>query len=428
MTVAATERKGGISDRTRVIGLVSGGHFFAHFYVIVLPPLFPLLQREFGVSYSALGLLLTVSSVTTGLVQVPVGFLVDRFGARRLLMIGLGLMSAAVILSGLTSSYYTLLAMMLLLGAGNSVFHPADYAILSARIDPSVMGRAFSLHTFSGHLGWAIAPTVMIALTAVWGWRPALLIVGCGGLVVLWAILLFGRVLDSRPDGDGHSSESQKTNEAPDAAKSGAKAPGALDPRVLFTAPMLLLFAYMIMASLAGIGLNSFTVVALVDLYATSLDSANVVLTVFLSCSAFGVLLGGVIADRTKRHDLVLVVGFCLSAGALLFVGSSLLPLLAVTLSIALAGLMQGAIRPSRDIMVRAAAPSGSVGKVFGFVTSGMNVGGAIAPLLFGWIMDQGQTPWIFYSAAIAMMLALVAALLARSRTPYSPAPYTKDR
>ncbi|WP_282606790.1 MFS transporter [Pelagibius sp. Alg239-R121] len=412
MTVAAADRKHGLSDRTKIIGLVSSGHFFAHFYVIVLPPLFPLLQSEFGVSYSALGLLLTVSSVTTGLVQVPVGFLVDRFSARRLLMIGLGLMSGAIVLSGLTSSYYTLLAMMLILGAGNSVFHPADYAILSARIDNAVIGRAFSFHTFSGHLGWAIAPTIMITLTALWGWRPALVIVGFGGFFVLGAMLLFGRVLEERT-----SVEADLAAQGEDGRDAKAKTTGSLDPRVLFTKPMLLLFSYMIMASIAGIGLNSFTVVALVDLYATSLDSASVVLTVFLSCSAFGVLLGGIIADRTKRHDLVLIVGFCISAGALLFVGSSFLPLLAVTLSIALAGLMQGAIRPSRDIMVRSAAPPGSVGKVFGFVTSGMNVGGAIAPLLFGWIMDQGQTPWIFYSAAVAMMLALAAALLARSRT-----------
>lgn len=412
MTLATGDRKHGISDRTKVIGLVSSGHFFAHFYVIVLPPLFPLLQQEFEVSYSALGLLLTVSSVTTGLIQVPVGFLVDRFGARRLLMLGLGFMSAAVILSGLTSSYYTLLAMMLLLGAGNSVFHPADYAILSARVEHSRLGRAFSLHTFSGHLGWAIAPTIMITLTALWGWRPALIVVGLGGLFVLGAMLLYGRVLDDSPT---LAPKQEKRREMKD--EDNSKAGDGLNIRLLFTAPMLLLFCYMIMASIAAIGLNSFTVVALVDLYDTSLDSANLVLTVFLSCSAAGVLLGGVIADRTKRHDLVLIAGFCIAACALVFVGSSWLPLMAVTVSIALAGLMNGAIRPSRDIMVRSAAPAGSVGKVFGFVTSGMNVGGAIAPLLFGWILDQGQTPWIFYSAAAAMLLALVAALLARSKT-----------
>ncbi len=410
MTLATADRKRSLSDRTKVIGLVSSGHFFAHFYVIVLPPLFPLLQKEFGVSYSALGLLLTVSSVTTGLIQVPVGFLVDRFGARRLLMLGLLCMSAAVILSGLTSSYYTLLAMMLLLGAGNSVFHPADYAILSARVEHSLLGRAFSLHTFSGHLGWAIAPTVMITLTAIWGWRPALIAVGLGGLFVLGAMLLYGRVLDDSP-----APKQEKPREREDESKD--KASAASNIGLLFTAPMLLLFCYMIMASVAAIGLNSFTVVALVDLYDTSLDSANLVLTVFLSCSAGGVLLGGVIADRTKRHDLVLIAGFCIAAVALVLVGSSWLPLMAVTLSIALAGLMNGAIRPSRDIMVRSAAPAGSVGKVFGFVTSGMNVGGAIAPLLFGWILDQGQTPWIFYAAAGAMILALGAALMARSKT-----------
>jgi MFS family permease len=412
MTLATADRNRGIPESAKVIGLVSAGHFCSHFYVIVLPPLFPLLQSEFGVSYSALGLLLTVASVTTGLVQIPVGFLVDRIGARRILITGLGLMSGAVILSGLTESYYTLLAMMVLLGAGNSVFHPADYAILSTRVDVGKLGRAFSLHTFSGHLGWAVAPTIMIFLTVLWGWRPALLIVGLGGFLVLLGMVFFGRSLEKGASDDIVSAGHHASGDG-----SEQKLPNPMDPRALFTAPMLLLFCYMIMASVAASGLNSFTVVALVDLYATSLDSANVVLTVFLSCSALGVLLGGVVADRTRRHDLVLIVGFSVGAVALAFVGSAAVPLLAVTVAIALAGVMQGAIRPSRDIMVRNAAPRGSVGKVFGFVTSGMNVGGAVAPLLFGWILDQGNTPWIFYSAAIAMMLALCAALLARSGT-----------
>jgi MFS family permease len=412
MTLATADRNRGIPESAKVIGLVSAGHFCSHFYVIVLPPLFPLLQSEFGVSYSALGLLLTVASVTTGLVQVPVGFLVDRIGARRILITGLGLMSGAVILSGLTESYYTLLAMMVLLGAGNSVFHPADYAILSTRVDVGKLGRAFSLHTFSGHLGWAVAPTIMIFLTVLWGWRPALLIVGLGGFLVLLGMVFFGRSLEKGASDDIVSAGHHASGDG-----SEQKLPNPMDPRALFTAPLLLLFCYMIMASVAASGLNSFTVVALVDLYATSLDSANVVLTVFLSCSALGVLLGGVVADRTRRHDLVLIVGFSVGAVALAFVGSAAVPLLAVTVAIALAGVMQGAIRPSRDIMVRNAAPRGSVGKVFGFVTSGMNVGGAVAPLLFGWILDQGNTPWIFYSAAIAMMLALCAALLARSGT-----------
>jgi MFS family permease len=412
MTLATADRNRGIPESAKVIGLVSAGHFCSHFYVIVLPPLFPLLQSEFGVSYSALGLLLTVASVTTGLVQIPVGFLVDRIGARRILVTGLGLMSGAVILSGLTESYYTLLAMMVLLGAGNSVFHPADYAILSTRVDVGKLGRAFSLHTFSGHLGWAVAPTIMIFLTVLWGWRPALLIVGLGGFLVLLGMVFFGRSLEKGASDDIVSAGHHASGDG-----SEQKLPNPMDPRALFTAPMLLLFCYMIMASVAASGLNSFTVVALVDLYATSLDSANVVLTVFLSCSALGVLLGGVVADRTRRHDLVLIVGFSVGAVALAFVGSAAVPLLAVTVAIALAGVMQGAIRPSRDIMVRNAAPRGSVGKVFGFVTSGMNVGGAVAPLLFGWILDQGNTPWIFYSAAIAMMLALCAALLARSGT-----------
>ena len=402
---AATRRN------AKVLALVGTGHFFAHFYVIVLPPLFPLLRDELAVSYAALGLLLTMPSLATMVLQTPVGFLVDRCGARWPLVIGLGLMSAAVAAAGFfATGYWTLFVLMILKGVGNSVFHPADYAILAARIEHRRLGRAFSVHTFAGHLGWAVAPGTVVSLTALWSWQAALAITGLCGLVVTLVIAAHGRELDA-PAGDADPGA------APREAAQGPEAPpGRAGFALLFSAPMLLFFLYMVMAAVASAGLNGFTVTALVNLHGVGLTAANTALTALLIASALGVLLGGWLADRTRRHDLVLVAGFCLAAAVLMLIGLLSLPIAGVVAALALVGLAQGAIRPSRDMMVRAIAPAGAVGTVFGWVTTGMFVGAALAPVFFGWLIDRSLERWVFILAALAMLLALAAALLGNRR------------
>ncbi len=383
-----------------VLGLVGSGHFLAHFYVIALPPFFPLLKAEFGTSYAQLGLLLTVASIATGLTQVPVGVLVDRLGARRILALGCAVMSGAVVLAGLTTRYETLLMVMVLLGVGNAVFHPADYAIMTARINPARLGRAYSLHTFGGHLGWAVAPASMAFLAALWDWRMALVLVGLVGLAVALAIFAAGGVLDGNP-----ALEQDQTAPAPMPASK---------VRFLLAPPLLLFFLYMVLTALATSGINSFAVVALIEIYAAPLEFANAGLTAFLTASALGVLLGGLLADKTRRFELILTFGFCLSAALLCLLGAAGLPLVMVVLVLVVVGAAQGAIRPSRDMMVRAIVPAGSVGTAFGFVTMGLNVGGALAPVLFGWLIDHGHASGLFYGAAAVMLLALVTALAAR--------------
>ncbi|MGH7186392.1 MAG: MFS transporter, partial [Pseudomonadota bacterium] len=180
----------------RVLGLVGTGHFFSHFLGIALPPLFPVMQADLSVGYAALGTLLAVANVATMICQLPVGVMVDRFGARRLLALGLGIMSGAIAAIGIVPGYGAVLAMMLLVGVGNSVFHPADYAVLAARISPQRLGRAFSLHTFAGHVGWTVSPLTLAFLTALWSWRLALIVAGTCGLVAAFWIILYGRILD----------------------------------------------------------------------------------------------------------------------------------------------------------------------------------------------------------------------------------------
>jgi FSR family fosmidomycin resistance protein-like MFS transporter len=406
----------------KLLALIGTGHFFSHFYLIVLPPLFPLLEAELGVGYAALGLLLSLPNLACMVFQTPVGFLVDRFGARRPLVIGLIVMGGAVAAAGVAPGYGALMVIAVLMGVGNSVFHPADYAILAARIEPGRLGRAFSLHTFAGNLGWAVAPAIVVFLAAWWSWQVALITVGLCGVAVALVILTQGQELETP-----RTAAKGATPTAPPAA--AKPAPG--EPKqgglgLLLSAPMLLLFAYMMMSSIASGGLNGFTVTALVELHGADLVTANAALTALLAASAAGVLAGGVLADRTRRHDLIISAGVIVAAGLLVIVGLISLPLAAIIAAMTVVGLARGAIQPSRDMMVRNIAPEGRVGTVFGFVTTGMNVGGALAPVFFGWLIDAGYETWVFIFAALAMLLALLAALAAgqaRQARQASPAP-----
>jgi MFS family permease len=402
----------------KLLALIGTGHFFSHFYLIALPPLFPLLATELGVSYAALGLLMSLPNLATMVLQTPVGFLVDRYGARRPLVVGLMVMGGAVAGAGVAPGYGALMLLMLLVGVGNSVFHPADYAILAARIEPGRLGRAFSIHTFAGSLGWAASPAIVVFLTALWSWHAALVIIGLCGVAMALVILTQGQDLETPGTAQGSVQRTgQGTGIKIEPAAPSAPAPskrGTLG--LLLSAPILLLFVYMMMSSIATSGLNGFTVTALVKLHGADLITANAALTALLIASAVGVLAGGVLADRIQRHDLIISAGFFVAAGFLVIVGLISLPLAAIVAAMTVVGLARGAIQPSRDMMVRKVAPEGRVGTVFGFVTTGMNVGGALAPVFFGWLVDRGSVAWVFVFAALAMLLALAAALAANQQ------------
>ncbi len=396
-----------------ILGMIGSGHGCSHFYLLVLPPLFPLLKQEFGVSYAALGLLISLLNVTTGLAQVPAGFLVDRIGARALLMGGLALMGLAVAAIGLAPSYEVILVLVLVAGLGNAVIHPADYAILNRAVAPERIGRAFALHTFSGNLGFVAAPTVMIFLSSWLGWRVALMIAGLAALVVIGA-LWRGRALFR----DLAIAREQTDASAPAAAGTGGIRP-------LLTPAILNMFAFFVFIAVISSDIQSFSVTALVQHQGIGLGAANTVLSVFLVMSALGVLAGGPLADRTRRHGLV--AAGCLLGSALLLalVGGIELPLAALLLCFVLVGLLQGAIRPSRDMMVRAATPRGAEGRIFAFVSTGLNVGAAMTPVLFGYLIDLGHADAIFLAMALVMVLAV--ATVGISRRGYGPSPAAAD-
>ncbi|MGH6912137.1 MAG: MFS transporter [Geminicoccales bacterium] len=379
----------------KLMSLVGTGHFFSHFYILLLPPLFPLLRDAYGVSYTALGLAIAILNVTTAVTQAPVGFLVDRFGARDILIAGLALFCLGIGLVGVFPTYPALLALMAVAGLGNSVFHPADYAILSSAVDQRRMGRAFSIHTFGGFAGFALAPPVVVGLTELFGWQVAMMLSGLAGLVVALLMLLSGGILTS--DADARRAG---------AAEAGPQSRDGV--RLLLGAPILMALLFFVMLALSMGGYTSFSVAALEGIYDLPLVAANVPLTAYLVASAIGVLAGGWVADRTRQHHQV--VGACF-VGIVVFAAAvpALRPTIAlVTVLFALAGFCSGMVAPARDMMVRAVTPPGQSGKVFGFVTTGFNIGGVLAPLLFGLVLDLGDPGHVFWMIAGLSALTLI--------------------
>src|SRR5882724_7558397 len=376
----------------RTLAAISTAHWVSHFHMFVLPMLFPFLKVQLGVGYVELGFALTVFAVTSGLTQAPIGYLADHIGARKILLIGLTLGGLALILLGLHLSYPWLIGSAVLLGLANSVYHPANYAILSAHMDEGRMGRAFSIHTFAGYLGGAVAPAIMAALVAMTGGHGALIVAGSVGPLVALLLLLVG---------------------IPDASAADRHVDGVRPPQQnIITPAIMVLTIFFTLLSLSNAGIGNFGVVALMSGYGTSFSSANIALTGFLGFSAVGVLAGGFLADRTRRHGQVAAACFAVNAVIVFVIATIHLPSLLLTTAMASAGFLGGVIAPSRDMLVRNAAPSGAAGRAFGIVSTGFNVGGIISPLLFGWIMDQDMPHWVFGASAVFMILTVLLALV----------------
>ncbi len=299
----------------QVIGLVGGAFGVHHFLQLALPPLFPLLKIEFQISYAALGGIMTAFSLASAAAQIPVGFLVDRVGARWVLMGGLGLASVALALIGATSSYAAFLALALVMGAANSACTPADYAILSTTIARARAGRAFSLHTFAGQVGFVLAPATMGLLAAWGGWRMAVVVAGAVGLsavaALVWArhLLVEGAPPPTRT----------KTRQAAGEAEKGGFA-------LLLSLPILLFFLFFILNSSASTGIRTFSVTAMTSFHGSSLTVANAALTGYFVGTSSGVLLGGWLADRVTRYDLPFAAVALPGVAVLALLGGFVLP------------------------------------------------------------------------------------------------------
>jgi len=380
------------ASHTRIVGAVSAAHFVSHYYILLLAPLLPFVRAEYGVSYTEIGFAFAAFNVVSTVLQTPVGFLVDWLGARILLIAGLAIGASAFTVAGLVDSFWVMVAMFALAGVGNTVYHPADYALLSHHVPSDRIGQAFSVHTFAGMLGSAVAPASLLLMQSLWGWRGAFVGAGILGLAVAAVLLAM------------HENPDAKITVAPRDADANV----AVGWRLLLSPPILLNLVFFVLLAMLSGGTNNYSVVALGALYGTSVTTANAALSGNLLLSAIGVLIGGVLVVRTTRHGLVATAGLAGIALFIALVAQIDLGSLALVAAMSAAGFCSGVIMPSRDMIVREVTPPGSFGKVFGFVTTGFNIGGIISPLIFGAIMDHGSPKLVFLLVAAFSLIAIV--------------------
>lgn len=387
-----------------VISAVSVAHFLSHFYFLVFPPLFPLFREEFAVNNTQLGLLFSLLFFMPSILQVPVGDLVDRIGAKPVFAAGIAATGLGVMATTLATSYLALLGFALLAGIGQSVFHPADFALIESVTDDTNRGKGFGAHTFAGFLGFAAGPVIAGGLGIRYGWRPALL--GLGAVGAVYAVAMH---LSMEPVHRTHALTGQGDNEDENEENS-LLANWALltDPRILAT------FAFFVLITIPSTGIQSFTVVFLTDITNLSTALANTTLTATLTATAIGVLAGGVLADRANIYAIL--VGTLSIAGMLIAVIVLDVPPWSIEVVFAVfvaLGLAHGLALPSRDSLVSEFSTSDSTGKSFGFAYTGVTVGATVAPVMLGFVSDtvNNQAMYgligVFYAAAVLTVVVL---------------------
>ncbi|MCI1191384.1 MFS transporter [Calidifontimicrobium sp. SYSU G02091] len=386
-------------DDARTIALVGVAHGTSHFFHLMLPPLFPALIAEFGVSYSQLGLLVTLFFVISGVGQALAGFVVDRVGARPVLFAALGCFVLAALAAASAQGFGGLMLAAALAGLGNAPFHPVDFTILNKRVSMPRLGHAFSVHGITGSLGWAAAPVFLIGVSTLTGsWRWALVAAAGWALAVLLLLVWQRDALDDRLGQGGH-------------AKRGADATAAEHVLAFLRLPSVwLCFSFFFWSTVALAAIQSFAGPALGRLYGLPLEVTAFVVTGYMLASAAGMLLGGFVAVRARRLESAIAAAMLASAMALLLAGSGWLPGAVAAALAALSGLGTGLAGPSRDMLIKRATPPGATGRVYGTVYSGLDAGFAVGAPVFGALLDRGLAGGVFAGAALALVLGVASA------------------
>lgn len=394
-----------VRDDVHTIALIGLAHGTSHFFHLLLPTLFPWFIRDFGFSYSELGLLVTTFFVISGVGQALSGFLVDRLGARPVLFAAMLCFAGAALAGSLATGYTGLLLAAALAGFGNAPFHPIDFTILNKRVSSPRLGHAFSMHGLSGNLGWAVSPAFLIGITTATGsWRVALLAAAGLALAVL-AILATGRdAIDDRKGAWAHETA---------AAKAGSPKPPPEHAFAFLRLPSVwLCFSFFFWSTTALSAIQGFASPALQRLYGLPLSVSSLVVTGFMLCGAAGMLAGGFLVARAERLERT--IGACLlgSACLLAVAGLGVLPGYAAVAVAALAGFGTGLAGPSRDMLIKRASPPNATGRVYGTVYSGLDLGFALASPVFGAILDHGHAAGVFYGCALALLVGVGSAAL----------------
>ncbi len=393
-----------------VIGLVGLAHGISHFSQLLLAPLFPWLKDAFGVSYAELGLLMSVFFVVSCTVQALSGFVVDRFGPRPILFGGLALLGLAAFGFAASTSYAMLAAFSVLAGIGNGVFHPVDFTLLNRRVHPSRLGHAFSAHGISGALGWALAPALLVPLTLAFSWRVALAGAGSLAFAVFALLWVFRDRLALEPLA------------APRAAGSRAAAGGSF--AFLSIPAVWMCFGFFLFFAAALSGVQAFAPEAARQLHQVPASLAAICLSVYMVASACGMVAGGFLAADPARCERIVAAGVGVAALVALTIGFADIPALAVPVLFGVMGAGAGIAGPSRDLIVKRSAPDNATGRVYGVVYSGLDIGQALAPLLFGLLMDHHRPAQVWLGIAIFQAALIASAFNVRRvrRTALVPA------
>lgn len=392
---------GSLRQDSRTIGLVGLAHGSSHFFHLLLPPLFPWLIADFGFSYSELSVLVSAFFIVSGVGQALAGFVVDRFGARPIMFAALSSFAVAGVIAGTANSYAQLMLAAIFAGLGNAPFHPVDFTILNKRLSPQRLGHGFSVHGLSGNLGWAAAPVFMAGITSATGsWRMACL---CGAALaaIILAIMVINRdALDDRVSLAGA---------APKAA--GAAAVPQEHPMAFLKLPSVwLCFSFFFWTTCAMSAIQSFSSPALQQLYGLPASITAYVVTGYMLFGAAGMVLGGFLVGRVERLEKVISACLLFSGILLALVGTGWLPGYVALGVAALAGIGTGLAGPSRDMLVKRAAPPGATGRVYGTVYSGLDLGFCLAAPVFGYMLDHQMNAGVFFGAAVGMVLSVVSA------------------
>ncbi|HEY3634068.1 MAG TPA: MFS transporter [Caldimonas sp.] len=393
-----------------VMGLVGLAHCISHFSQLLLPPLFPWLKDAFHASYAELGFLLTVFFIVSCSVQAVSGFVVDRFGPRPILFGGIALLAAAAFGFAASTSYAMLIAFAVVAGVGNGVFHPVDYTLLNRKIDAARLGHAFSVHGITGSLGWALAPAILVPIALAFSWRVALVAAGALVLVVLVVLVLNGV----------HLTIELTSAAPPRAAKSRA---GANSFAFLAIPAVWVCFGFFFLYAVVLGGIQAFAPESARLLHAVPTRWAAMCLTFYMVAAAGGMVIGGFLAVDPSRCEKIVALGFGIAAVIALTIGFAPLAPAAVPVLFALMGVASGMAGPSRDLIVKRAAPEGATGRVYGVVYSGLDIGQAFAPLVFGPLLDLHRPADVWLGIAIAQALLISTAVNVRRarRTALAP-------
>jgi FSR family fosmidomycin resistance protein-like MFS transporter len=387
-------------DDVAVIGLVGLAHASSHFSHLLLPLMFPVFMKTFGLSYSELGFLMSVFFVVSGMGQASAGFVVDRFGARPVMYGSLLVLSLACVVASFAESYTGLMLAAAMLGVGNCSFHPVDFTILNQRVSAPRLGYAFSAHGLSGNLGWAVAPVFMVSLSTMFDWRVAYLGAGVAFLSILLLLVwqrdaLLTHVVDHQQAADGtHTLAFMKI------------------PVVWWC------FGFFFLSTMTLAVVQSFSVSILQAMHSVTFEAATMTLTAYMLCAAAGMFVGGFVAARWPRQsDKVVAVCMTVAAIFMALCGSGLFDAMTTMVILAATGLAIGVGGPSRDMMIKKATPKGATGRVYGMVYSGLDVGFAVSPVIFGVFMDHGWYGATLLGAAIVLLLSVLVALGVGRRT-----------